>query len=155
MLIRRLARPMLASIFIYGGAQALRDTKGAAAAAAPLLDKAATKIKQAGLPKQVPTDPETLVRFDSAVKLGAGMMLAMGRCPRMAAVLLSGSLIPTTLAMHAFWEYSEPEQRKAQQVEFWKNLSLLGGLLITAVDTGGKPSIGYRARRGARRAVSR
>lgn len=148
MLVRRLARPLLASIFIYGGVQALRDVKGHAKAAAQLVDKTAGKAPES-LPTQLPTDPETLVRIDGAVKIGAGAMLAMGKWPRLSSVLLSASLVPSTLSAHAFWEIDDPEQRADQQVHFVKNLSLLGGLLITAVDTEGKPSVAYRARRGA------
>jgi uncharacterized membrane protein YphA (DoxX/SURF4 family) len=141
---------MLASIFIYGGIQSLRDPKGSAQAAAPFLEKVGGQVRQS-LPEQIPSDPATLVRIDAAVKVGAGTLLALGKWPRFSAFLLSGAVIPTTVAMHRFWEYSDPEESKAQQAEFWKNLGLLGGLLITAVDTGGKPSLAYRTRHGARK----
>lgn len=151
MLIRRLARPMLASIFIWGGIGALRDSSNHAKAAAPLLEKATGPIKDS-LPEQVPTDPETLVRIDAAVKIGAGAMLALGKFPRLASLLLAGSIVPTTLAAHRFWEHEDPQQRGEQQIHFLKNLGLLGGVLLAAVDTGGKPSVGYRARKSARKA---
>ncbi|RCW47317.1 putative membrane protein YphA (DoxX/SURF4 family) [Halopolyspora algeriensis] len=150
MLIRRLARPMLASIFIYGGIGALRDTEGHAKAATPWLDKTVGQVKDS-VPEQVPTDPETLVKVDGAVKVGAGAMLALGKFPRLSALLLTGSLTATTLSQHAYWEYEDAEQRAMQQTQFIKNLSLLGGLLIASVDTAGKPSVGYRARYGAQR----
>ncbi|MCI2418654.1 DoxX family protein [Saccharopolyspora sp. K220] len=148
MLIRRLARPMLAAVFIYGGIGVLRDTPSHAKAAAPLLEKTTGPIKDS-LPERLPTDPETLVRIDAAVKIGAGTLLALGKFPRLAALLLAGSIVPTTLVGHAFWEIDDPEKRADQQVHFIKNIGLLGGLLITAVDTGGKPSVGYRAKRRA------
>lgn len=148
MLIRRLARPMLAAVFIYGGIGSLRDAPNHAKAAAPLLEKATGPIKDS-LPEQLPTDPETLVRIDGAVKIGAGALLALGKFPRLSALLLAGSIVPTTLAAHAFWEISDPQERANQQVHFLKNLGLLGGLLLTAVDTAGKPSVGYRAKRRA------
>ncbi|MGP4018503.1 DoxX family protein [Saccharopolyspora sp. 5N708] len=148
MLIRRLARPMLAAIFIYGGIGALRDTPSHAKAAAPLLERTTTPIKDS-LPERFPTDPETLVRIDGAVKIGAGTLLAIGKFPRLAALLLAGSIVPTTLVGHAFWEIDDPERRANEQAHFLKNVGLLGGLLITAVDTGGKPSVGYRAKRRA------
>ena len=154
MLIRRLARPLLATIFIYGGVQALRDVPGHAKAATPLLDRTVGKAR-GSLPAQVPTDPETLVRIDAAVKVGAGTMLALGRFPRLSSLLLVGSMVPTTLSAHAFWEISDPEQRANQQIQFYKNLSVIGGLLIAAVDTGGKPSVGYRARRRANKVAAK
>lgn len=154
MLIRRLARPMLASIFISGGIQALRDTSGHAKAAAPLVQKTVGRAEDS-LPEQVPTDPETLVRIDGAVKIGAGVMLALGKCPRFSSLVLAGSLVPTTVAGHAFWEIEDPEQRGAQRIAFLKNLSLVGGLLLSAVDTEGKPSVAYRTRRHAHKAAKR
>ncbi|MDI2032040.1 DoxX family protein [Saccharopolyspora sp. TS4A08] len=151
MLIRRLARPMLASIFIWGGIGALRDSSNHAKAAAPVLDKVTGPV-QGSLPDQVPTDPETLVRVDAAVKIGAGAMLALGKFPRLASLLLAGSIVPTTLAAHRFWEHEDPQQRGEQQIHFLKNLGLLGGVLLASVDTGGKPSVGYRARKSAKKA---
>lgn len=148
MLVRRLARPLLSAIFINGGVNALRDTKGHAKAAGPLLDKATHQFKEV-LPEQIPTDPETLVRIDACVKVGAGVLLALGKWPRLAALALSGSTVSTTLAAHRFWEYEDPEQRSGQLIHFLKNAGLLGGLLLAAVDTEGKPSAAYRARHGA------
>ncbi|MFC7342440.1 DoxX family protein [Saccharopolyspora griseoalba] len=150
MLIRRLARPMLSAIFIFGGINTLRDAPNHAKAAEPLLDKARPAVD--ALPAQVPTDPQTLVRIDGAVKVGAGAMLALGKFPRLSSLLLAGSIVPTTLAAHAYWEYEDPQERAAQQVHFMKNLGLLGGLLLASVDTGGKPSVGHRAKVKAEKA---
>lgn len=154
MLVRRVARPLLASIFIAGGVNALRDTPSHAKNAAPVVDQTVGKV-QGSLPEQLPTDAETLVRVDGAVKIGAGALLALGKFPRLSSAVLSASLVPTTVAGHAFWQIKDPEQRGEQQTQFLKNLGLLGGLLISAVDTGGKPSVGYRARRRARKVAKR
>jgi putative oxidoreductase len=59
--------------------------------------------------------------------------------------------VPTTLAGHRFWEEDDPARRHQQQIHFFKNLGLLGGLVLAAADTGGAPSLGWRARRAARR----
>ncbi|CRK57348.1 hypothetical protein [Alloactinosynnema sp. L-07] len=144
MILRRLARPLLAGIFITGGIDALRAPEAHAEAAKPLIDSVAGK-----LPEQVPTDPVTLVKIDGVIKVGAGVLLALGKFPRLSALALSGSLVPTTLAQHRFWEEKDPGQRKHQQAHFLKNLGLLGGLLLAAVDTEGKPSLGWRARHAA------
>lgn len=154
MLIRRLARPLLAATFIYGGVQALRDVQGHAKVAAPLVNRTTAQLRE-WLPGQVPTDPETLVRIDGLVKVGAGAMLATGKCPRLASLVLAKSLVATTLAGHSFWEIDDPQERTNQQIQFLKNTSLLGGLLISAVDTGGKPSVGYRTRHGAQKVAKK
>ena len=151
MLIRRLARPMLATMFVAGGVDTLRNPAGRAQAAAPLIAKS-----EQALPDQItdniPTDPDTLVKVNAAVQVGGGLLLATGRLPRLASLALAGSLVPTTFAGHPFWEETDPATKAAQRVHFFKNVSLLGGLLIAAVDTEGKPSVGWRSRRAARRA---
>lgn len=151
MLIRRLARPLLASIFIFGGINELRQPVAHAEAARHLLGDVSGRVKDA-LPEGTPTEPETLVRVDAAVKIGAGTMLALGRAPRLAALALIGSLVPTTAAGHPFWAVEDDQDKQQQLIHFLKNVGLVGGLLITAADTEGKPSVGWRARRAATRA---
>lgn len=149
MILRRLARPMLASIFIYGGVNALRQAEGHAEVAKPLLDKT---VGRQQLPEAVPTDPVTLVRADAVVKIVAGTAFAFGKLPRLSALALLGSLVPTTAAAHPFWEAKDPGERQQQLTHFLKNAGLAGGLLIAAADTEGKPSLGWRARRAAKKA---
>lgn len=141
MLVRRIARPMLASIFITGGLDEILNPTNkqdvAESVVTPLFGKS--------------VNTATVVQIDGAVKVAAGTALAVGRFPRIAALALAGSLVPTTLAAHRFWDLEDPQQRQAQQVQFVKNVSLLGGLLLASVDTEGKPSVGWRARRAARK----
>lgn len=144
MLLRRLARPLLASIFIVGGINELRQPVAHAETAKPLLDDVTERAKDV-LPEAAPTDPITLVRIDAAVKIGAGAMFALGRAPRLAALALIGSLVPTTAAGHRFWAAENDQDRQQQLIHFLKNAGLAGGLLIAAADTEGKPSIRWRA----------
>ncbi|OZM72863.1 hypothetical protein CFN78_14480 [Amycolatopsis antarctica] len=142
---------MLAATFIYGGINALRAPEGHAKVAEPVLDK--TVGKQADmLPDAVPTDALTLVKIDAGVKIAAGTALALGKFPRLASLALLGSLVPTTVAGHPFWASETPAERDQELIHFLKNAGLAGGLLIAAADTHGKPSLGWRARRAARRA---
>ena len=152
MLVRRIARPLLASSFIYGGIDTLRNPQSRVPGARPVVEKV-TEQADKSLPVQVPRDVEQWVKIDAAVKVGAGSLFALGKFPRLAALLLSGSIVPTTLAGHRFWEHTDPKERFGQLSHFLKNLGLLGGLLIAAVDTEGKPSVGYRARRAAKKAA--
>jgi uncharacterized membrane protein YphA (DoxX/SURF4 family) len=150
MILRRLARPLLAAVFISGGVDTLRDPEARAKAAQPVVDAVLTRTRDR-LPQGVPTDAVTLVKADAAVKVIAGTMLALNRFPRLSAALLAGSLIPTTVAGHRFWEHADPAQRTAHRLHFLKNTSLLGGLLVASADTAGKPSLGWRAKRAARK----
>jgi uncharacterized membrane protein YphA (DoxX/SURF4 family) len=99
-------------------------------------------------------DAETLVRINGAVQVGAGVLLALGKWRRLAALALIGSIIPTTYAGHRFWEESDPITRKQQQMHFLKNAGLLGGLILAAFDTEGEPSLAWRAKRQARQLES-
>jgi putative oxidoreductase len=141
-IVRRIARPLLASIFIYGGIDALRNAEAKVPAADKLVSTLPPKLPVVGTTKQ-------LVQADAAAKILGGTMLALGRLPRLSSLGLAASIIPTTLAGHRFWEEKDPAKRKMQQLQFVKNASILGGVLLAAVDTHGKPSIGWRARRAA------
>ncbi|TFV61647.1 DoxX family membrane protein [Geodermatophilus sp. DF01-2] len=152
MLVRRIARPLLASSFVYGGIDTLRNPQTRVPGATPVVDQIAEQADKQ-LPVQVPRDVEQWVKVDAGVKVAAGLLLALGKLPRLSALALSASIVPTTLAGHRFWEHDDPKERFGQMSHFLKNLGLLGGLLIAAVDTEGRPSVGYRARRAAQRAA--
>ncbi|WP_182349286.1 DoxX family protein [Tomitella gaofuii] len=150
MLVRRIARPMLASIFVAMGADAVRDPSGRAVAVTGFADTYRDALP-GGVHDAIASDPENLVRANGLVQVGGGLMLAAGKCPRAAAGTLASSMVPTTLIGHDFWNETDPAQRKAQMVQFLKNVGLTGGLLLAAVDTEGRPSLGWRARRAARK----
>ena len=137
-LVRRVARPMLAAMFVVGGLDQLKHPGAKSDTARPLVEKLAPAI---GLPD----DTELLVRANGAAMVGAGALLALGRLPRLASTVLAATLVPTTIAAHSFWNEQDPKVRAQQKVQFFKNVSLLGGLLIAAVDTAGKPGLAYRA----------
>jgi putative oxidoreductase len=142
---RRLARPMMAAMFVTGGLDAFQHP----ASKAP---KAKTIAPAIAKPLGLPTDTETLVRLNGAVQVVAGSLFAAGKLPRLAALTLAASLVPTTLAGHRFWEETDPQARVTQRIHFLKNVSMLGGFLIAAGDTEGRPSLSWRARRTAARA---
>jgi putative oxidoreductase len=152
MLVRRIARPLLAAPFIYGGISTLRKPQDRVPGAAPVVEKIA-ETADSQLPVQVPRDVQQWVQADAAVKVAVGSLFALGKLPRLSALVLAGSIVPTTLAGHRFWEHDDPTERFGQISNFLKNAGLLGGLLLAAVDTEGKPSVGYRARRAARKAA--
>jgi putative oxidoreductase len=149
-LSRLIARPMLSSIYLVGGVNALRNAPALAAKAAPVAEKLVPLAQKAAPQVPIPTDPTTLVRINAAAQIAAGLGLATGRAPRLSAAILGATMIPTTLGGHRFWEVDDTTTRKEQQAHFFKNLSLLGGLVIAAGDTDGKPGVAWRARRVAK-----
>lgn len=141
---------MLGGLFVAAGAQAILNPKRYAAQAEPLADQMAPMLNQ--IDERLPTEAKSLVQLNGAVQLGAGLLLATGTAPRPAAAVLAGTLIPSTVANYPFWRIPDSADRREAQVQFAKNLGLLGGLLLAAVDTAGSPSIGWRTQRALRNA---
>ncbi len=144
--VRRIARPLLAATFVDGGLNTLRHPGPRVERAAPVIDKLAPRL---GLPN----DPELLVRVNGATMVAAGLLLASGRLPRTSATALAATLVPTTVAGHRFWQVEDATERREQRQHFLKNLGMLGGLLIAAVDTEGRPGLPWRTRRAAKDAA--
>lgn len=149
---------MLSGIFVVSGYRNLRNPGRLTAAAQPVTDKVAPMLKKAH--PNFPTDTETLIRLNAAVQVGAGLMMATGRLSRPAALVLAGTLVPVTIAGHPFWNNDDPIAKNNNQIHALKNLGLLGGLLLAAADTAGKPGLRWRtghrighSRRSMQRAV--
>jgi putative oxidoreductase len=141
---------MLGAIFVASGARALVHAEQLAARAKLVTDRVAPLLEKTD--PRLPTEPRTLVQLNGAVQVVGGLLLATGHATRPAAAVLAGSLVPTTVAGHPFWLEDDPAQRRNQQLHFLKNLGLIGGLLLAAADTQGRPSLRWRASHGLRAA---
>jgi uncharacterized membrane protein YphA (DoxX/SURF4 family) len=150
MLVRRVARPLLSAVFIGQGIDALRRPEQAAETARPTVE-GLQKLPESAATK-VPQDPATVARVTAAVQIGGGLLLASGKLPRLASAALACTVVPGSLGGHLFWTETDPERKSQQRRDFLTDLSLIGGLMIASVDTEGKPSLGWRGRRAARRA---
>jgi putative oxidoreductase len=117
--LRAVGRSTLAAMFITGGADALLDPGPRAPRAAEL---------------GVPLEPELAVRINGATMLVAGVALAVGVRPRLAAAALAATLVPTTLAAHAYWRVADPAARRQQRIHFFKNVGLFGGALLVMAE---------------------
>ena len=125
--LRPTARVLTGSTYALLGFDALRTPGGRVDQAGPVL---AAMRKAVPLPE----DDELLVRGNAAVMVAGGTLLALGIAPRLSALVLAGSLVPTTLAGHAYWAVEDPAARKVQRIQFHKNLAMIGGLLFAALD---------------------
>jgi putative oxidoreductase len=134
---------MLASIFIVQGLDTLRHPDKVAPAAEPVVRALNERVPA------VPAKAEDAVRLNGAIQLVAGSMLALGRLPRLSALVLAATLVPTTVAGHRFWEAEDGATKRQQQTHFLKNVTMAGGLLIAAGDTAGRPSVAWRTRYAA------
>jgi putative oxidoreductase len=65
----------------------------------------------------------------TALEIFGAVSLLLGLKARWGALALLVFLVPVTLVFHGFWA-APPDQRQMQMVEFLKNVSIGGGLLI-------------------------
>jgi len=115
--IRRAApligRILLAIIFLWSGARKVMGFKGTVG-----------YIAGAGLPM-----PEVLTVLSIIIEIGGGLMLIVGWNARLAAAALFLWMIPVTYYFHNFWAVPA-DQVQMQQINFFKNLGIMGGLLL-------------------------
>ncbi|NAZ81253.1 DoxX family membrane protein [Kineococcus sp. R8] len=141
--VRRLARPMLAAIFIKTGIDQVRNARDLAPSAEPVAHAVAG-------PLHLPDDPVLLVRINGAAMAGAGVLFALGRLPRVTSAVLATTLAPSAYVNHPFWTEKDKTVRGEVLEDFLKDVGLLGGALLAAVDTAGKPGLAWRGRRAGR-----
>jgi len=116
-MIKDLSHLCLSGIFITAGAQAFLSP-GARV----------NKVADAGIPQ-----PNIAVELNGAAMVICGVLLALGIAPRLAAAILIICTVPTTIVGHAFWKEESETARKNQQIQFAKNLGLIGGLLMVLI----------------------
>lgn len=63
------------------------------------------------------------------VEIGAALMLILGWHARLGAAALLLWMIPVTLVFHAFWAVPV-EQAQMQMIQFFKNVGLMGAMLL-------------------------
>ena len=144
-LTRRIARPLLASTFLIGSAQVLKDPRAAAEGLRHYSDSLVPKIRARGIP--LPQDPTTLARLSAGLQLGAAGALALGKAPRLSAAVLTATLLPSVATNNPFRSDVDPATKNRNVAETAKQASLVGGLILAAVDTEGRPGLAWRARR--------
>jgi putative oxidoreductase len=125
--LRPTARMLTGSTYVLLGFDALRAPGGRVDQAEPVLARMRSVVP-------LPDNDEQLVRANAAAQVVAGATLALGVAPRLSALVLAGSLVPTTLAGHSYWNLEDPAARKLQRIQFHKNLAMLGGLLLAVLD---------------------
>lgn len=141
-LLRTVARPMLASVFIYSGALALRDPSTLAARVQPV-----TNLVNKAIPNGS-VSAKQLVRGAGLAHIIGGLSLATGRMPRTSALALAATLPATSAVSHQYWNETDPAAKRNQQIHFLKNVALTGGLLLSTLDPEPhKRWIGARAKR--------
>lgn len=73
--------------------------------------------------------PQLLTVIAILVELGGGLAIAIGWNTRWAALAMIVFLIVITPIFHAFWS-APPDQAAMQNINFMKNVSILGGMML-------------------------
>ncbi len=95
--------------------------------------------RQAGVPAA-----GIAVPLAGIIALLGGLSILLGYKAKLGAWLLVLFLVPVTVMMHRFWGLSDPHLVMLQQVNFMKNLSMLGAALMIAHFGSGPISIDAR-----------
>ena len=76
--------------------------------------------------KGVPA-PKVAVMVSGVMIILGGISILLGVRPHWGIVLISAFLLPVTFTMHQYWKHTDPMMRINDQVNFMKNIALLGG----------------------------
>lgn len=136
-IVRALARPMLASSFIFSGLDRLRHADQTAAELAPVLRP---------LSQALPLDAseKTLARALAGAQVGAGVLLAAGKFARPAGLILTLTAGLTAVVEYRSADTTTQEKRAHRRTQLTKNIALIGGALLASVDTAGRPGLAWR-----------
>jgi putative oxidoreductase len=70
------------------------------------------------------------VPFSGVLAMVGGLSIALGYRAKIGALLVALFLVPVTFAMHQFWTVTDPTMAMIQQINFMKNMSMLGGAFV-------------------------
>jgi uncharacterized membrane protein YphA (DoxX/SURF4 family) len=131
-----LARSLLAAPFVVTGIENLRNPGPQADQVAPVMKPIVDRMDW--LPTK---DPESLVRLQGALSLGAGALLTLGRFKRLSTLVLAAQMVPVLLTEHHYWTEDDPERRAEQRSHLLKSASMFGALLLLATEPRRHPRI--------------
>ncbi len=77
--------------------------------------------------KGVPS-PKLAVMISGLMIILGGVSILLGVRPHWGIALVSAFLIPVTLIMHQYWKHTDPMMRINDQVNFMKNVAILGAV---------------------------
>jgi len=118
-------RVLLALIFVLSGFNKIGGFAGTAG-----------YMASKGLPMA-----EVLLVLTIIVELGGGLLIMLGWQARWGAAAIFLFLIPVTLVFHNYWAV-DAAQQQMQMIQFMKNLSIMGGMLMIVAFGPGPYSMG-------------
>lgn len=85
--------------------------------------------------------PMVLAVASGVVELAASILVTIGYKARWAALVLAIFTILAALLFHNYWTFEDAAARSAQYLNFWKNVGILGGLLMIVAFGPGRYSV--------------
>jgi putative oxidoreductase len=119
-----LARILIAAFFVWAGTEKLMHFAAIQ-----------SQIAGHGIPQ-----PQVATVAAIVIELLGGILLIFGIWTRVVAWIMFLYLIPVTIVMHNFWA-APPEMYQMQQLNFMKNLAILGALLMIAGRGAGRSAV--------------
>jgi putative oxidoreductase len=126
-LVYAIGRVALVALFIKSGAEKLIDPAGLTG-----------MLSQKAFPQ-----PMLFAYLAGVAEIGLGLLVAIGWQTRIAAFGLVAFVIVATLLAHNYWDMTGPA-RRANEINFWKNVALIGGLLMVMATGAGRYSVDRR-----------
>lgn len=85
--------------------------------------------------------PEFMAYVATPIELFVGLFILLGFATRYSAFIILVFTIVASFSSHAYWTFTDPAQRMMQLTQFWKNVSMMGGLILLFVTGGGNLSL--------------
>ena len=108
-----LGRLIFGGFFLYSGINHFKQRK--------------TMAQYAAM-KNIPV-PDLAVTASGAVLIVGGASILLGIKPKLGALAIGSFLAGVSPAMHDFWKAEDPTQRQNDEINFMKNLAMLGATL--------------------------
>jgi putative oxidoreductase len=112
-----IGRILFGGYFIYNAFNHFRNFRGMSGYAAT---------------KSVPM-PSVAIIISGLLLLIGGVSVVLGVAPFIGLLCLIAFLIPVTFTMHSFWTNTDAGAKMSNEINFYKNMALLGAVLICFV----------------------
>lgn len=91
--------------------------------------------------------PALMAYISVPVEFFGGLALMFGLATRYVVVLMVGFMLIATFSSHRYWEISAAAPRRIQEMNFWKNMAMLGGFAFLWVVGAGRISLDHLLRK--------
>jgi putative oxidoreductase len=85
--------------------------------------------------------PTFLAYIAAPFEFFGGICILLGLATRYVAAIFVVFMLVATFSSHAYWTFTDAAQRRIQDVNFYKNISMLGGILYLFVTGPGRLSV--------------